>query len=56
MKNIKSNYHCKIDFVIVEISTVNQGTLKLLQKILSQSKLLSFFVHTILVKKVILLL
>ena len=37
-KNIKSNYHCKIDFVIAEISTVNQGTLKVLQKILSQSK------------------
>jgi len=37
-KNIKSNYHCKIDFVIAEISTINQGSFKLLQKILKQSK------------------
>ena len=37
-KNIKTNYHCKVDFIIVEISTVNQGTFKILQKLLSQSK------------------
>ena len=37
-RNIKSNYHCKIDFIIVEIPTINQGTFKLLQKILKQSK------------------
>ena len=37
-RNIKSNYHCKIDFIIAEIPTVNQGTLKTIQKILKQSK------------------
>ena len=37
-KNIKANYHCKIDFVIAEIPTVNQGTLSAIQKILKQSK------------------
>ena len=37
-KNIKTNYHCKVDFIIVEISTVNQGTFKILQELLSQSK------------------
>ena len=37
-RNIKSSYHCKIDFIIAEISTVNQGTFKNLNKILKQSK------------------
>ena len=37
-KNIKSNYHCKIDFILVEIPTVNQGTIHVIQKILNQSK------------------
>jgi len=37
-RNIKSNYHCKIDFIIVEIQTVNQGTFQMLQKVLKQSK------------------
>ena len=35
-RNIKSNYHCKIDFIITEIPTVNQGTFKYLQKVLKQ--------------------
>jgi|TARA_B100001059_G_scaffold51628_1_gene45208 DNA-binding transcriptional MerR regulator len=38
VRNIKSNYHCKIDFIIAEVQTVNQGTFKNLQKILKQSK------------------
>ena len=37
-RNIKSNYHCKIDFIIAEIPTINQGTFKTIQKILKQSK------------------
>tara|TARA_B100001248_G_scaffold252698_1_gene229153 strand:+ start:1678 stop:2601 length:924 start_codon:yes stop_codon:yes gene_type:complete len=37
-RNIKSNYHCKIDFVIAEVPTVNQGTFQMIQKILKQSK------------------
>ena len=37
-KNIKTNYHCKVDFIIVEISVINQGTFKVLQKLLRQSK------------------
>ena len=37
-RNIKTNYHCKVDFVIVEISTINQGTYKALLKLLKQSK------------------
>jgi hypothetical protein len=29
VRNIKSNYHCKIDFIIAEVpTTVNQGTFK----------------------------
>ena len=27
-RNIKSNYHCKVDFIIAEIPTINQGTFK----------------------------
>ena len=37
-RNIKTNYHCKIDFIITEIPTVNQGTFKYVQKVLKQSK------------------
>ena len=37
-RNIKPNYHCKIDFIIVEIQTVNQGTFQMLQKVLKQSR------------------
>ena len=37
-RNIKSNYHCKLDFIIAEIPTINQGTFKTIQKILKQSK------------------
>ncbi len=37
-RNIKSNYHCKIDFIIAEIPTINQGTFQMVQKILKQSK------------------
>ena len=46
-RNIKSNYHCKIDFIIAEIPTVNQGTLKTIQKILKQSKASKLYVHMI---------
>jgi len=37
-RNIKSNYHCKVDFIIAEIPTINQGTFKVLQKLMKQSK------------------